>query len=55
MEINNLKNSEVKNIHAEINKIMAETIKINAEARFHPIIVLATVVCVFVTLVKLFS
>ncbi|XWN29993.1 MAG: hypothetical protein ROR55_21225 [Devosia sp.] len=46
---------EGRKIDAEIAKLIAETAKINAEARFYPYIVVLTAVGAFAALVKIFA
>ncbi|MCA0175068.1 MAG: hypothetical protein LCH73_02080 [Proteobacteria bacterium] len=41
-------------VKVEISKIMAETVKINSEARWYPVMVLAAVVGFGAALAKLF-
>jgi hypothetical protein len=45
----------LRRFDAEIGKLLAETAKINAEARYYPYIVVATVIGGIVAIVKIFS
>ncbi len=45
---------EVEEIRSRINKMMAETSKLNSENKFYPLIVSASVTLAIITVVKLF-
>ncbi|MFT0531888.1 hypothetical protein ACMHYJ_03505 [Castellaniella hirudinis] len=49
-----VKNMDQRKVEAEIAKLMAETAKINAEARWYPIVVAAGLLGAAITFTKLF-
>jgi len=47
-------NAQLANMQAEIDKLMAETAKINAEARWYPMVIAGGAIAGIITLTKLF-
>lgn len=47
--------SQRRKVDAEIAKLIAETAKINAEARFYPLIVVGGILAAVATILKLFA
>ena len=46
--------AESEKVHAEIAKLIAETAKINAEARWYPVVAAATLIGAAIAFTKLF-
>ncbi len=54
-ETSTINQQHAQKVDAEIAKLIAETAKINAEARFYPLIVAAGFIAAIGTIVKIFA
>ena len=54
MKSQEMTQAEIVETHARIGKLMAETAKINAEARWYPLVIAGGLVAGVITLTKLF-